>query len=114
MALNAKPLLMSVEEVQAWEEKEASKGGKRKVHEVVFEGDTEDEELIYKIVRPTRYTVDTVTNLGKKGKNIEANEYLINSCVLAGDTEKITQDDELFYAILEEIMSLIAPKKKVR
>lgn len=111
---NDKPLLMSAEEIQAWEEKQESEGKKhRKIKAVKFDSYSKEDGTVFLIARPTRYTLNSVTLAAKKDDFDKANENLINNCVVAGDMSELEEDEELYYGLIEEIGKLAEGKKKI-
>jgi hypothetical protein len=105
-----KPLTMTAEEIALWEENDKNK---RKIEAVTFDSDfmPEGTEAKFWIVKPNRNTISAIATYGKE-KIDKGNEVLLNGCIIAGDTEVLGKDDDLFYGVIEEIGKLFDSKKK--
>jgi SepF-like predicted cell division protein (DUF552 family) len=105
-----KPLTMTADEIAAWE---ANDKNRRKISAVAFDSEfmPEGTEAKFWIVKPNKNTINVIASYGKE-KVDKANDVLLNGCIIAGNTEVLNEDDDLFYGVIEEVGKLFDSKKK--
>lgn len=114
MALKEKPLTMSEEEIEVWQDKDKNN---RKIAKLSFPkgdgSDLNDVDVFY-AVAPNRMISTVIADMGRKGDSVaKINDVLLNSCILAGDTALLEYDDGLFNGILVEIANMGEVKKSI-
>jgi hypothetical protein len=103
-----KPLAMSPEEIQAWQEKDKYR---RKVKKLSYENEEGKTDDFY-VVPGNRTTMGAVSDMMKKGTGmLKINEVIINACVQAGNMERLEWDDALYLGLLDDIGSMNEQKK---
>lgn len=102
MALDTtKPLVLDQAQVAAY-------NPNRKLTKVDFEG-----SHTFWLQAPTRTVLEAVSETRQKKGLTAANDLAFNSVVVAGPVEACVEDDELFFAVIEEGMGLFEPKKRI-
>lgn len=105
-----KPLSLSAEEIANWESNDKKK---RVVHFAEFRTQFNGSGIAkFWMVKPDRTTINAVTETGKTSLS-KANDLVLNSCILAGDTDMLEADDDLYYAVIKEIGELYDTAKKI-
>lgn len=102
MALDTtKPLVLDQAQV-------AAHNPNRKLTKVSYEGGHD-----FFLQSPTRTVLEAVSETRQKKGLSAANDLAFNSVVVAGPVDACIEDDELFFAVIEEGMGLFEPKKRI-
>lgn len=103
-----KPLTLSAEELEAAK----TKHKKLDTCTVVLAADGEGNVTAtaqYLLGRPRRTTVELAEDMS----TMEANRLFINDCVLAGDIELLSNDDEVYYTVLASVKAMVEAKRRL-
>lgn len=110
MKIKTKPLQLSSEEIAAWEEKDNSR---REVHQATFLN-FDDDEVTFYFVTPNRRQSSAIADTFQKKGSDASNILYLNTCLLAGPTDDLEYDTDLFYELLEAFQEVQESKKKRR
>lgn len=112
MAINTnKPVEFSEAEVAAWEAKPENRS-RGKIQLVQFPSEENPEKPArFWIAKPNRQQLGIIADAA--GNTNKANEIIVNTGIVAGDTAQLEYDDALFFGLLGEVQSLVEAKKKI-
>jgi hypothetical protein len=112
VAINTnKPVELSEDEVAAWEGKPENRS-RGKIQMVQFPSDENPEKPArFWVAKPNRQQLGIIAD--SSGNTTKANEIIINTGVIAGDTAQLEYDDAMFFGLLSEVQSLVEAKKKI-
>lgn len=112
MAINTnKPVSFDETDIEAFEGKPENRS-RGKVQFMEFPSDVdEDKPSRFWVAKPNRRQLSIIADVGDKSD--KANDLIINTAVLAGDTEQLDLDDELYFGLLHEVQGLFKAKKKI-
>lgn len=108
-----KPLSLTAEEIQVWEQND--KYG-RKIEQFSYPQDDNDPEGpadTFFVTEASRTAVEAMSDMARRKETTKKiNVVAINASVLAGPLEKLETDNALYYGLLGDITELGKVKKK--
>jgi len=105
----SKPISMSEEEIQAWEDKDKNN---RKIHQFIYE-DKQGEDVVFFVVKPTAKLLFAMADMAQKSTE-KAQHIIINGCVKAGPMQVLNEEMEIMFGLGDDINELVEVKKRNR